>query len=303
MSLLLPAAGGADLLVGRLLADAAQDEVRHARALAYEVGMDAVPVTPELSEVAVYAACEPEQSAEVAGLLVGLVRRMRDEGPEAGALELEQHRSRSVWTSTPDHLEVAAETAVQLLTGQAPLSLADRLAQVDGLRRRAGARRARARRGRACRSCCPSRRTPGIDGVHECRHDADAGRRPGPPRQPARRAAARGAGPAVARRVRSTRGEEGLTLRLAGETSTVRWDQVAAVVRQPHALTVLAHDGTAILLPDGTFLGGGRSGARSSAGSTRRCSSTRSAEPPVRRPRPSSAASPRAAVGAPSPTP
>jgi hypothetical protein len=33
---------------------------------------------------------------------------------------------------------------------------------------------------------------------------------------------------------------------------------VAAVVRQQGALTVVGHDGTSVLLPDGTFLGGRR---------------------------------------------
>jgi hypothetical protein len=154
----------------------------------------------------------------------------------------------------PDELETAADWATSLLLGQGPRSLAQRLHEV-------GATDA-ARVQDAVRAAWPTVQVllpvdadPGIADVAECRHDQApvtgrahrgnpfAGLLPGA-RMPLPLSAS------------LTEGEDGLTLRLAGQTCTVRWHEVAAVVRQADGLTVLGVDGTTILLPDGTFFGG-----------------------------------------------
>lgn len=253
VSLLLPAGQGTDLAVGRLLALAAEDAVRHERALAYEVGMDVLPVSPETSEVTVYAVCSPADQVEVAGLLVAEVRRLRGTGGRPEHLELDRRTARLVWEHLEDHLEVAAEHAVGLLVGFPVPTVAERLHRAEALDA--------ARVGEAVREAWPTLQVlmqdeldPGLDDVRPCRHDV-------PPVTGRRHRGNPLAGVLAGARVplplsaSVTCGDDGVTLRLAGDVTTVRWQDVAAVLREPDALRLVGQDGGSVLLLDGSFLG------------------------------------------------
>lgn len=255
VSVVLPASRGLDLAVGRLVLEAAERAVRHERALAYDVGLDLLPVSAEQSEVAVYAGCRPEDAAEVAGLLVAAVRALRDGGPSEPDLDLDRRRSRLVWGQMPDELETAAEWAVALLLGTPPRSVTERLLELEG-RDAKTLRRTVQEAWPSLQLLVPDGADPGIADVVECRHDEPpvTGRvhRGNPLAH-----MVPGAKVPVSFQDSLTRGDAGLTLRLDGEAMTVRWDDVAAVVRHEDGLTVMGRDGTRIMVPDGSFLGGG----------------------------------------------
>jgi hypothetical protein len=50
-------------------------------------------------------------------------------------------------------------------------------------------------------------------------------------------------------------GDEGLTWCTPEETTTVRWDDVLAVVRRPDGLVVMGRQAVEVPLPDGGYLG------------------------------------------------
>ncbi|MFC3687901.1 hypothetical protein [Aquipuribacter hungaricus] len=253
VSLLLPSEQGLDLAVGRLLAVAAEDAVRHDRALAYEVGMDVLPVSPRTSEVTVYAVCAPADQVEVAGLLVAEVRRLRGTGGRPDDLELDRRMSRVVWEHMQDHLEVAAEHAVGLLVGSTARTVAERLDDAEAL--------VAARVGTVVGEAWPTLQVlmqdeldPGLDDVRVCRHDE-------PPVTGRRHRGNPLAGLLPGARVplppsaSVTCGADGVTLRLGEDVTTVRWEDVAAVLREPDALRLVGRDGASVLLLDGSFLG------------------------------------------------
>lgn len=253
VSLLLPTAAGHDLAVGRLLRAVAERVVRHERALAYEVGMDVVPVSASLTEVAVYAGCDPERAAEVAGLLVAAARSLRDAGPVEADLAFERQATTSAWQVTPDHLEVAAEWALALLVDQEPRTLPDRLREVRELSADA-VRDVLAGAWPSLQVLVPGAEDPGIDGVQPCRHHDEPlpGRRHhGNPFAVLLPGARIPASPFTS----VASGEEGLTLVCRGEVSSVRWADVAAVVEEAHGLVVVGVRGPAVRLPDGSFTG------------------------------------------------
>ena len=253
VSLLLPTAAGLDLAVGRLLHALAERVVRHERGLAYEVGMDVVPVSESVSEVAVYAGCDVERASEVAGLLVAAVKSLRDAGPDEADLAFERQATTSVWEVSPDHLEVAAEWALALLVDQEPRALPDRLRDARELS--AGAvRDVVLDAWRTLQVLVPGAADPGVDDVQPCRHDDEPlpGRRHhGNPFALLLPGARVPASPFTS----VASGEEGLTLTRGGEVTSVRWGDVAAVVEERRGLVVVGVKGPAVRLPDGSFTG------------------------------------------------
>ncbi|WP_380167720.1 hypothetical protein [Jannaschia sp. R86511] len=256
VSLLLPVRDGLDLAVGRLLRTAAEQVVRHEKGLAYEVGMDVVEVGPDLTEVAVHADCDEERHAEVADLLVGVLRRFRDHGPSEADVALERDTTVAVWQDAPDALEVATESAVALLLGQEPRSLAVRVHDAQQLTASA-VRDVVSRAWPSLQVLLPVEEEPGVEGVHECVHTDEAlpGRvHCGNPLAFALPGARLPASPSVT----VTAGERGLTLRMDDEVVSIAWEEVAAVVDEGDGLLVISSRGEAISLPDGTFWRSGR---------------------------------------------
>lgn len=252
ISLLLPTRDGLDLAVGRLLRTAAEDLVRHDRALAYEVGMDTAPVSPSSCEVAVYTDCDEAAGPEVAGLLVGLLRRMRDHGPTEQELAHERASTLSVWRETPDALELATEHAVALLTGERPRTTADRVGAAESLD--AGTVREVLQEAWPTLQVLVHDADPGIDGVSECLHRDE----PVPGRRHRANPLAWLPGPRLGAPWSTwlVAGVDGITMRSVEEVLTVRWDEVAAVLRVPEGVVVLGRNGNQVLVSDGTFLGG-----------------------------------------------
>jgi len=177
---------------------------------------------------------------------------LRDRGPDEAALAHDRRASRDVWGGTADELEVAAEWAMSELLGQVPRSVTDRVRDVETLdasRVRDAVREAWP----TVQVLLPVQEDPGIADVRECRH-ADPPVSGRTHRGNPLAGLLPGAKVPLPLSASLTCGDGGLTLRLQGELFTVRWDRVAAVLREPQALTVVGHDGVSVIVPDGTFL-------------------------------------------------
>jgi hypothetical protein len=126
VSLPLPADAGTDVAVGRLLARAAEDEIRHQRGLAYDVDVDGLPVDGTISEVAVYADNDPEHAAQVISLLLDIVDRFTAHGPSTEDLEADRAEALEALSDPRCAADVVRTAAGDLLLGQQPQTPAQR---------------------------------------------------------------------------------------------------------------------------------------------------------------------------------
>jgi predicted Zn-dependent peptidase len=116
LSLPLPAADGIDLAVGRFLARAAEDAVRHEKGLAYDVDSDGVQLDPLTTEVAIHADNAPDRAAEVAGLLLDCVERIAQTGPSVDDLEADRAEALEALSDPRLTEDAVAAAARQMLT-------------------------------------------------------------------------------------------------------------------------------------------------------------------------------------------
>ncbi len=120
VSLPLPATDGIDLAVGRFLARAAEDAVRHQKGLAYDVDSDGVHVDSFTTEVAIHADNAPERAAEVAGLLLDCMERFAETGPSPEDLEADRIEAMEA-LSDPRLTEDAVGAAARQMLTDAPV--------------------------------------------------------------------------------------------------------------------------------------------------------------------------------------
>ncbi|WP_432493901.1 hypothetical protein [Kineococcus gypseus] len=240
-------ADGTDLAVGRLLARAAEDAVRHERGLAYDVDVDPLRVDAGTAEVAVHADNDPARAAEVAGLLVDVVEAFAEHGPSAQDLRADAAQAFEALADprrTGDAVTAAAE---ELLLGLPPRTPAQRYERT----RQRGAGELR----EAVRAALPGLIAllpedaeldrPGLGRLAASTSPVPAGRelRPRPFK-------------GVPRGTRLVAGEDGVALRLPEGDLVARWDDVVGVTVRADGTHVLqTGDGPAVPVPVGDFRG------------------------------------------------
>lgn len=128
----LPTAGGMDLAIGRLLGRAAEEQIRHERGLAYDVGVDGLSVDSSTSEVAVYADNDADQAPAVASLLLDVVDRFCQDGPTLEDLQADVAEALEALSDTRSLVDAVSAAARDLLVGARPLTPAQQFEMTRG---------------------------------------------------------------------------------------------------------------------------------------------------------------------------
>jgi predicted Zn-dependent peptidase len=131
LSLPVATTDGIDLAVGRFLARAAEDAVRHQKGLAYEVDSDGIQVDALTTEVAIHADNAPERAAEVAGLLLDCLERFAEAGPPPEDMEADRAEAMEALSDPRLTEDAVGNAARQLLTDDPVVTPAEMYARTE----------------------------------------------------------------------------------------------------------------------------------------------------------------------------
>ena len=233
-----------------LVADLLTDDLRHREGLVYEVGSDAVQVSPGVRLAALWADVAETDQARVITRAVNLLRQLASHGPEAGDLEHRKAVARNQLSDPRATADFLVHAAGRHLEGRPVHGVEDLVAEIEAVT----AEHVR----EAATAALPTllvggsiSRSVGIVGIPDRTDD----RVPDCPAFEGRRWKRKLVSLAP-RDLRLDLNDEGLAQTVLGERHGGRWSDVVGVARGPDFRAVVFRDGDELVVWPGSLKDG-----------------------------------------------